>query len=961
MYNLFRFAAILIVLPFLLPSASLADDEELVEVDVIKNAIDKREYRVLRLPNGLRALLVSDPDADLAAAALDVNVGYFSDPPERAGLAHFLEHMLFLGTEKYPEPEAYREFITRHGGRVNAFVSAENTVYFFDVDSGRLEEAFDRFAQFFVAPLFAEDYVRREMNAVDSEYRMGLREDSRRLHDVIRETVNPAHPLAKFSVGSLDTLADREDDPIRAAVIDFHEQHYSAGIMTLAIVGAEPIERLAALVESRLGKVPDTGARPLAVDAPVRLPGSGPTRIDVVPLREIRELRFEFVFPWKDEYHLSKPAAMLGHLIGHEGDGSLHEQLRERGWITALSAGGRRLAGNEGVFVVSIDLTRDGIDYVDEIGDALFRYIALVGREGIDRRSHDELRRINELNFEFREGANPAGEVIALAGNLQVYPDELALLGPYHMSGFDEDEIRGVLAWLRPDNLRLTVMAPGLPADRSSRWYGTDYGVEALDDALIARWSKPETDPALVIPASNRFLPERTALRDTDEEQARSPVGLIDEDGLELWHLQDTEFRVPRADLHITFETPRAVASVRDHVMTTLYLSLVRDALNARAYPARLAGLSYGVHGNLRGVAVDISGYDDKQQLLLELVAGTLLDLDIDPDRFSVRRAELLRQWDNASLGRPFIQLRDGVQTLLHAGRWTPEERITALETVTPKDLEAFAKKLFAETRIEMLVHGNLRAGDAVAIGRALEERVFARAEPGSRVGRGVARLAPGRQFLLTLDIDHDDSGLIVHYQAPDDGVDTAAAVMVLEQIIRSPFFDTLRTREQLGYVVGAHSSFTLRVPGLNFVIQSPVAGPATLLARVDGFLAEFRARIGDMSDAEFDAHRQGVLTVLRERDTSLNRRSQRLHQDLALGHRDFARRTRLAEAIERLAREDLLAFYDSWLLADERRRIVAQSPGNRHRDDALEHERDAFEPVTSPDAFREGLPAYKL
>ncbi len=964
MYNPFRSITILI-LSLCLPAVALpADDEAPVEVQVIKNAIDKRDYRVLRLPNGLRALLISDPDTDLAAAALNVNVGYFSDPPDRAGLAHFLEHMLFLGTEKYPEPDAYREFITRHGGHINAFVSAENTVYFFDIDKAHLDGAFDRFAQFFVEPLFDEEYVQREMNAVDSEYRMGLREDSRRLHDVTRETVNPAHPFAKFSVGNLETLGDREEDPIRAAVIDFYRTHYSAGIMTLALVGAEPVDRLAEMVKQRLGKVPDTGARPLAVDVPVRRPDSGPERINAIPLRDTRELRFEFVFPWKDRYHLSKPASMLGHLIGHEGNGSLHELLRDRGWINSLSAGGRRLASNEGVFVVSIDLTRDGIGHVEEIGDALFRTIALIEHGGIKRRFHDELRRINELNFEFRESANPAGEVIQLAGNLQVYPDELALFGPYHMSDFDEDELREILSWLRPDNLRMTVLAPGLPADASSRWYRTGYGVEPIDRKLIARWSAPEAIPALALPGPNPFLPERTALRETDRKaagDARVPRRLINEDGLELWHLQDTEFEVPRADIRVTVETPSALASVRDHVMTTLYLSLVRDALNAEAYPARLAGLGYEVHGNLRGVALSISGYDDKQPLLLDLVAGTLLDLDIDPDRFAVRHAELIRQWDNVRLGRPFIQLRDSVQTLLHAGRWTPDERIAALQTVTLNDLEAFAERLFREAHLEVLVHGNLRDADAVAIGRVLSQRVFARAEPGERVRREVARLDAGRQYLLTLDIDHDDSGLIVHYQAPDDDIGTAAAVMMIDQLIKSPFFDTLRTREQLGYVVGAHSGFTLRVPGLNFVIQSPVAGPATLLARVDDFIAGFRARIQEMDDAGFEGHRQGVLTVLRERDTSQGRRSQRLHNDLALGHHDFDRRARLAEAVERLSREDLLAFYDRWLLAEARNRIVAQSAGNRHGDDALDHKRDDFKAVTNPDAFRNGLPAFTL
>ena len=72
--------------------------------EVERSPADTRDYRAVMLDNGLGALVVSDPDADKAAAALDVNVGSGSDPEGRPGLAHFLEHMLFLGTGKYPDP-----------------------------------------------------------------------------------------------------------------------------------------------------------------------------------------------------------------------------------------------------------------------------------------------------------------------------------------------------------------------------------------------------------------------------------------------------------------------------------------------------------------------------------------------------------------------------------------------------------------------------------------------------------------------------------------------------------------------------------------------------------------------------------------------------------------------------------------------------------------------------------------
>src|SRR5690606_4911268 len=135
-----------------------------------KSPNDRREYRAVVLDNGLKVLLVSDPQTDKAAASLDVDVGSGSDPLAYSGLTHFLEHMLFLGTEKYPRAGEYQEFIGSHGGGHNAYTAYENTNYYFDIDKGWLEEALDRFSQFFIAPLFTPEYVDRERNAVHSEY-----------------------------------------------------------------------------------------------------------------------------------------------------------------------------------------------------------------------------------------------------------------------------------------------------------------------------------------------------------------------------------------------------------------------------------------------------------------------------------------------------------------------------------------------------------------------------------------------------------------------------------------------------------------------------------------------------------------------------------------------------------------------------------------------------------------------
>ena len=142
--------------------------------EIIKSKSDKRLYKTIVLPNQIRCILIQDDEADKSCAALDVNVGCALDPMEFQGTAHFLEHMLFMGTEKYPNESEYSEFITNNGGYNNAWTSFTDTNYHFEVSNEAFGDALDRFAQFFICPLMDESSTDREMNAVDSEYNMSI-------------------------------------------------------------------------------------------------------------------------------------------------------------------------------------------------------------------------------------------------------------------------------------------------------------------------------------------------------------------------------------------------------------------------------------------------------------------------------------------------------------------------------------------------------------------------------------------------------------------------------------------------------------------------------------------------------------------------------------------------------------------------------------------------------------------
>ena len=202
----------------------------------------------------MRCILIQDDEADKSCAALDVHVGAGLDPKPLYGVAHFLEHMLFCGTEKYPVENDYSEFIAQNGGMNNAFTSLTDTNYHFQVSNEAFEGALDRFAQFFVAPLLGDSIVDREMNAVDSEYNMSVQNDHWRKFNLIQTVAHDDSQLHRFMCGNLESL---KQEGIRESLLDFHRTWYSSNIMNLVLYGKHSLEQLEEWAVSLFSPVPN--------------------------------------------------------------------------------------------------------------------------------------------------------------------------------------------------------------------------------------------------------------------------------------------------------------------------------------------------------------------------------------------------------------------------------------------------------------------------------------------------------------------------------------------------------------------------------------------------------------------------------------------------------------------------------------------------------------------------------
>lgn len=890
---------------------------------VVKSPADDRDYRFVEMENGLKALLISDPDTDKAAAAVDVKVGSFQDPDNRLGLAHFLEHMLFLGNEKYPETDGYFEYIRANGGSANAYTADTRTNYFFDINSDKLRPALDQLAQFFVSPTLDPTYVDRERNAVDSEYKLHANEDGWRLMTAQNATSNPAHPRSRFNIGSLETLSNEDGKSLWEDLKTFYDNYYVAENIGVVIYGKESTDVLEKWLRESFAGVPEGQSPDTHIGLAPYTPGQLGVRIHLVPLKDIRALSLSFPMPSQHENYRKKPLGYLARILGYEGEGSLHSYLKERGLIESLASYSSHVPEEYSEFTVRMELTPKGLEQVDEMTAMVFDYLDLVRKEGLESRIYEEARQLADLGFRYQEDANPQQTASGLATRIHDIPAQDILRASYLYEDFDRKLISDLLDQMKPSNMRQVVIARDLDTDQVEPYFKTHYSIEPLADTLVKRLLSPQVHAEMTIPEPNDFIARDLKLRASSSDDA--PGVLLEEPGFKVWSMTDSSFEVPKANVRIKISSEKASGTEYDLVEMQLYSILLRRSLNEYGYPAKEAGLNYGVSSGREGLTIALSGYQDKQALLLDDILKAIKQFNPDQAGFDQEKALLIRRLKNKQFQPPYKLGMDRLSQELYPHYRDDQTLLATAEKVTLSDVKQFASDFYRSIYIQMLVHGNLSSEESMKLAEQVEKALLTNDNRGSQFWQPI-NLLKDRKRTIKADFNHNDSLYVSYYQRPGTDDRDRAVYSLLGRLLATPFFNQLRTEQQLGYIVFAGPRPVERHPGLIFVVQSPVLGPEGIEEKVEAFLLGQKERMKSLTDEELEQYRQGLLGDLLKKDANLDERSSRFWQSLDGQEAGFDFQKSIAEEVKTVSVKEIQQALDTIL--EDKGRLTVESIG---------------------------------
>jgi insulysin len=909
-------------------------------------AVDEYSYRLIKLDNGIQALLIHDPEADKAAAACDVRVGSMSDPLEFPGLAHFTEHMLFYSSKKYPEEDAYSKFISDHGGKTNAYTSNESTQYHFDCAYDALPESLDRFAQFFICPLISSDGVSREANAVDSEHGKNLNSDSWKKLQLWRSTANPGHEMSRFSTGNIDTLINEPEKKglsPHEAVKAFYDEHYSASLMRVVVLGRHSLDELEELVKSNFADVVDRGLKPAKFSENAVTEEETGILIKVVPERDGHSIELQWDTLSEQQHSDAAPSHYLSHLLGHEGEGSAFAYLKKRGWASGLVAGEASTSfSSRSFFMVRVDLTESGHEHVTEVVNVVFQYIYLIRAPGgITEGIYNEMRALSKLKFDYRDKLDPYQYVSSLAHGMHVYDISTLLLSMYNVpSRFDPDLIRSVAEDLTPERARVMWASKSLKEEctEKEQWYGTAYSLEKLPREWIEVWSGKKNasataaadDDELHLPRLNEFVPSDFSLLDTS---ASRPSIVRTTESSRLWFRPVASFKTPKAVLYLHLHLPDgAYTSPTAAVLTQLYAKLVNDALSELTYPADLAGLHYGLRASSQGILVSVSGYHHRLPHLAQAVLQKAFSKHVSADRFAVVQEKLKKDYANMKFEQPYQMALYELSVAAEAKRWHVADYSAVLPSLTSEQLTAFLPHLLSSCYVESYAAGNLPQSAAeelvASVEKDLKEICGSSAPAPSQAHEArVVKLRPGNPVLLPRvgpNPANDNSAVVVSYQIGLDSPKVNALTELVAHIGKRPAFHQLRTVEQLGYLTFFTSYWTLSVRNLVFIIQSSAHSAVYLESRVENFLPVLRESLSQLTQEEFTAQIEELAKVKLERPKRLREVASRDWREIDDGVERFDRQEDEVAELRKLTHEELLEFFDKNILDVTSRKKVA-------------------------------------
>eukprot|EP00116_Pleurobrachia_bachei_P000240 sb/3460502/ len=814
-------------------------EEGLVRTDsgVIKSTLDSRDYSVVQLSNGLKVLLISDPDTVTAAASCAVAVGSYHDPVP--GLAHLVEHAVFLGDSSHPHTSnTFEDFLSHHSGHSNAYTGQEDTNYYYFVHPEHLSESLDRFSTLLAYPTLELDAMKREMHAIESEFRKDKLEAVRQVWRLVKHLSSPKHPLHHLSPGNLETLSTITSDDV---VRDFHGQYYTAEKMACVVYGREGLGELRGIVEKHLVKIPASAPTPPPPIYLQKRPFTGAVGsvVEYKPLREGREL--DVIWPLGSDVRCGAGAAV--GLLNKRHPASAQSVLKGLGWATSLQWSVMTATSDVTIVRVNVKLTslqrtlREILGAVGSTVEVLAREEVRVTSRRLSRQHEESLQRfINAERQPVHHFVKGLSARMVRGGNPEHY---LGAPSGHHTSS---SCLSATLSALDLNKAIVLYGNPGIAIKTLNiePWYGIQYTVYPIPPSIdnVHLVSPPPLPSQLPIPHVHHLLP-------SVEEDVPWLVAISDG----CYWQQDSLYHEPRVDMVAWLYGTREHSTARSVALHFILGHALQDLLEDSELPFSV------FYQSSSGLIITYTGYSDMGAVGHDLSQFTTILLSRITSLVESRYEEVIKHRAASEISRS--DYAEAYKHPLYNSRVILEQNVVPLgdvleevRSVSRYQFTRFYRNDFLQdVNVRCLIYGNIGRLDARDLAGQWESIMF-KSSLSPPPFHPTIKYPPGTYYTRS------------HYPNPTEAASVADLTLIIGPtihaegsqlftrsllaritavVLEEPAFHQLRTVEQLGYSVFTKYISHYGIDYIHLCVQGSEHSSVTMATSIFRFLDEYR------------------------------------------------------------------------------------------------------------------------
>ncbi|CUV05367.1 unnamed protein product [Cryptosporidium hominis] len=445
------------------------DDEKFT-----KSATSNKQFRYIKLKNELEVFLVSQNDTKVSSASIIVKVGSYMEPDSFPGLAHYLEHLLFINTEKYPELDGFEEFVLLHNGNFETYSLRSKARYRFNIESPFFEVALSMFSEFFKSPLFDQKYTEKELMSIENEFNLCKYSKSTRFLLVMGELSDKRSLFGRFSYGNIETLKtipESQGINLRDEVIKFYQKEYSSNRMVLALASNHTLDELTQFAYKYFSDIENKNLPVNSIKTPIQNGNLNPFNTMINQLVVIETLDnsriLKLIFPMKEymvQYKNKARTLYIDKLISFDRPGSLSHHLKSKKLILNMYFS---IIDDDLGFtnaIIGFELTIDGEKNIGYILLSFFSAIKFASNNEFSKEIYDEWKNLLNINFKYEDPTSTFDQCKEITTNYIQYeckPEDV-LYSDFYMDEFDPNIYKEINSQLTPENLIITLERPDI-------------------------------------------------------------------------------------------------------------------------------------------------------------------------------------------------------------------------------------------------------------------------------------------------------------------------------------------------------------------------------------------------------------------------------------------------------------------------------------------------------------------